>query len=170
MTRLKIAFGSELLLVALILCATGAQATDIGGPISTTLTITEDSKLVGDVACTVTGAPCIAFGASGLTLDLNGYSLNGLADPQAPCGSPGPNEAGILVNSFNNVVIRGPGVVQQFRNFGIQLQNSTGATVTGVTMSSNCASGVIVIGGSDHLLEGNVSVRNGAPNAPCGGI
>jgi len=61
-------------------------------------------------------------------------------------------------------------VVQRFRNQGIVLNNSTGVTVTGVTMSTNCFSGVIVIGGSDHLLEGNVSVRNGSPGAPCGGI
>ena len=95
----------------------------------------------------------------------------GLGDPLAGCaGAAGPGEAGILVNSLKDIVIRGLGVVQQFRSQGIQLQNSTGVTVTGVTMSTNCLSGVIVIGGSDHLLEGNISVRNGSPTAPCGGI
>ena len=156
--------------VALFVCGGCAHAEDISGTINATLSISGDSKLVGDVVCTVTGGPCIAVDASGITLDLNGYSLTGLADPEAPCGSPGPNEAGILVNAQKDVVIRGPGVVQRFRNQGIQLQNSTGATVKGVTMSNNCTSGVILIGGSDHLLEGNVSIRNGAPTAPCGGI
>jgi len=32
-----------------------------------------------------TGAACIAFGASGLTLDLNGFTMTGLADPAKAC-------------------------------------------------------------------------------------
>ena len=169
MTRHKTLAAS--FLVALFMCAGSAHATDISGIITTTLTITDNSKLVGDVVCTVTGGPCIAFGASGLTLDLNGYSMTGLGDPLAGCAGPaGPGENGILVNALKDIVIRGLGVVQQFRTQGIVINNSTGVTVTGVTMSTNCASGVIVIGGSDHLLEGNVSVRNGSPGAPCGGI
>ena len=157
--------------IALFVCTGSVYATDISGIITTTLTLTDNSRLVGDVVCTVTGGPCIAFGASALTLDLNGYSMTGLGDPLAGCAGPaGPGEAGILVNALKDIVIRGLGVVQQFRNFGILLLNSTSGTVKGVTMSNNCFSGVILIGGSDYLLEGNVSVRNGAPNAPCGGI
>jgi hypothetical protein len=144
---------------------------DISGTISSTLTITENSKLVGDVTCTVTGAPCIAFGASGLTLDLNGFSMTGLGDAITGCsGNGSPGEFGIDVNAFNNVVIRGLGLIQQFRNNGIRLNNSTGDTVSDVTMSTNCFSGIILIGGSGHLLENNVSVRNGHPANPCGGI
>lgn len=169
MTRKKTLAAS--FLTALFVCAGSAHATDISGIITTTLTITDNSRLVGDVVCTVTGGPCIAFGASGLTLDLNGYSMTGLGDPLAGCAGPaGPGEAGILVNALKDIAIRGFGVIQQFRSQGIQLQNSTNVTVTGVTMSTNCFSGVILIGGSDHLLEGNVSVRNGSPTAPCGGI
>ena len=57
------------------------------------------------------------------------------------------------------MVIRGLGLVQQFRNQGIRLNNSTGATVSGVTMSTNCFSGIILIGGSGHLLENNVAKK-----------
>jgi hypothetical protein len=170
MIHLKTGTWFAALLGALVVCAGSAHATDIGGTISATVTITEDSQLVDDVTCTVTGAPCIAIGTPSVTLDLNGFTITGLGDPQTACASPGPNEAGILVNAQKDVAIRGPGLVQQFRNFGIQLLNSTNGTVTGVTISNNCFSGVIVIGGSGHLLEGNVAVRNGAPNAPCGGI
>ena len=148
-----------------------ANAIDISGTVSSTLTIMENSKLVGDVICTVSGAPCIAVGASGLTLDLNGYSMTGLADPATGClGSGTAGEFGVDVNGVNNVIIRGLGSIQQFRNHGIRLNNSTGATVSGVTMSTNCFSGVILIGGSGHLLENNVSVRNGNLTNPCGGI
>src|ERR1700724_120617 len=105
--------------VALFVCIGSARAEDISGAISATLTISGDTKLVGDVVCTVTGGPCIAFGASGLTLDLNGYSMTGLGDPLAGCaGAAGPGETGILVNSLKDIVIRGLGVVQRFRSQG----------------------------------------------------
>lgn len=169
MRRFEIGF--ECFLVALCLCAGNAWAADISGTITSTLTIMENSRLVDDVTCTVSGASCLAFGASGLTLDLNGFSMTGLGDPQTGCGgSATGNEYGISVSGFNSVVIRGPGVVQRFRNQGIFLSNSTGSTVTGVTMSTNCASGIILVGGSGHLLDGNVSVRNGNAASPCGGI
>jgi hypothetical protein len=157
--------------LALFACAVTANATDISGTIGTTLTIMDNSRLVGDVTCTVTGAPCIAFGVSGLTLDLNGYSITGLGDPQTGCaGTSVGSETGILVSNLNNIVIRGLGMVQQFRNFGIQLLSSTGVTVTDVTSSTNCVSGIIVSGGSNNLLENNVSVRNGFLGNACGGI
>jgi hypothetical protein len=148
-----------------------AQAADISGAIAATLTITENSRLVGDVTCTVTGAPCIAFGASGITLALNGYSMTGLGDPVTGCaGSSAAGEIGIDVNALRDIVIRGPGAVERFRNHGIRLNNATGVLVTGVTTSTNCLSGIFVPGGSGNVLEGNVSVRNGHLTNPCGGI
>ena len=41
-------------LIALFVCTGNVYATDISGIITTTLTITDNSKLVGDVVCTVT--------------------------------------------------------------------------------------------------------------------
>ena len=150
-----------------------AYATDIGGTISTTVTIMDNSRLVGDVNCAVNGAPCITFGASGLTLDMNGFTMTGLADAQTGCGTGGGSAAledGIEINAQNGAIIRGPGLVQQFRRFGIRFLNSMGGRVTGVTTSTNCLSGIFLTGGSDHVLENNVSVRNGDPNNLCGGI
>ncbi len=158
-------------LVALLVCTGSAHAADIRGIITTTLTIMDDSKLVGDVICTVSGAPCIAFGASRLTLDLNGYSMTGLADPQTGCGGTSvAGEIGIDVDGLKDVVIRGFGLVQQFRNHGIRLNNSTGTMVTGVTASTNCLAGIYVPGGASNVLERNVAVRNGHLSSPCGGI
>jgi hypothetical protein len=157
---------------SLLLLAKTAHATDISGTISSTLTITENSKLVGDVTCTVMGAACITFGVSGLTLDLNGYNMVGLGDSVTGCsGSATANEAGILVNMLENVIVRGPGVVTQFRNTGVLLVGAKGATVTGVTASINCLSGILLGGGSsNNLIENNVSIRNGNLTNPCGGI
>lgn len=169
----------RLLRTASVLCLfhvslVGIHAEEISGTISTTRTIMDDSKLVGDVTCTVTGAACIAFGAAGLTLDLNGFSMTGRADPVTACfggaiAATG-GEFGIFVNGFNNVTVRGPGLVQRFRAQGIQLNNSSGSTVKDVTSSTNCASGLQVNNGSNNVLENNVAIRNGHPTAACGGI
>jgi hypothetical protein len=157
--------------VLLLTCAAGASAREITGTITSTLTLTEDSILTGDVTCATTGATCIILGAPGITLDLNGFALTGLADPQNACsGLSTAGEVGIDVNMQRDVVIRGPGLVQRFRNQGIQLRNSTAVKIIAVTVSTNCLSGIFVNGGSDHVLEGIVAVRNGHLTSPCGGI
>jgi hypothetical protein len=159
-----------LLVAALAVSAGTARATEISGTISSTLTILDDSELVGDVTCTVVGAPCISFGAPHLTLELNGFTITGRADALTPCSVSRPLEIGIDVNLQNHEVIRGPGLVQQFGQFGIRLRQSTRVAVKNVTLADNCWSGIIVAAGSGHELEGNVSVRNGNPDFPCGGI
>ncbi len=156
----------------LFACTGSIQATDIGGTISATLTLTEDSQLVDDVICNVTGAACITFGASGLTLDLNGFTMTGRADPARACvgTTPPGGEFGIFVNGFSGITIRGPGLIQRFRAQGVQLNNSSNSTVRDVTSSTNCASGFQVNNGSNNLLENNVAIRNSHVTAACGGI
>ena len=155
----------------LAMSASSGQTAGIGGTISKTLTITEDSELVDDVTCVVNDAPCIAIGAPNVTLELNGFTMTGQADPQTACngGGSGP-EVGIGVDTQAGVAIHGPGLVQQFRGHGIRLVSSTGATITDVTISTNCFSGIFVSGGSDHHVHGNVAVRNGNRSNPCGGL
>ena len=85
---------------ALVVFVSSAHATDIGGTISSTLTIAQDSQLVDDVTCTVTGAPCIAIGAPNVKLALNGFTMTGQADPQTGCGGNAiANEIGIEINA-----------------------------------------------------------------------
>ena len=147
------------------------QAAKISGTISATMAITEDSKLTGNVTCTVTGAPCLSINAPQVTLDLNGYMITGQADPQAACNTGATaNEFGILVNSQPGVTIRGPGVVQRFRNTGVLLANSTGTTVNAITTSTKCASGILLAGGAANEIYNNISIRNGNGTSACGGI
>lgn len=160
----------RLFAAAVVLMGT-AWAAEISGTISSTLTITEDSKLLDDVTCTVTGAPCIVINAPSVTLDLNGYTMTGQGDPQTACsGGSTASEVGIAVNSQAGVSIHGPGVVQRFRNAGIVLVTSTGTTVDAVTTSTNCLSGILVSGGGANELYDNISIRNGNGSAACGGI
>jgi hypothetical protein len=157
--------------LAMLLCAGYSNAADIGGTISTTLTISENSRLVGDVTCTVSGAPCLDIGAPNVALDLNGFTITGLADPQSGCagGNPSGTEHGIRILQQTGVVIRGPGVIQRFRSHGITINGSANGSVTGVTTSTNCLSGIFVAGAS-NVLENNISIANGSLSAPCGGI
>jgi len=148
-----------------------AQATDISGTVSTTLTIYEDSELVGDVTCMVAGAPCIAFGAPGIQLRLNGFTITDGANPSSNCASSSFIEDGIQVNAQHDVAILGPGLVHKFAGLGISLLGSTKVRVEGVTASDNCFSGIFLFGTTDSDIERNVSVRNsiGSKGNPCGG-
>jgi hypothetical protein len=152
----------------------GAQpSTELSGTITTTLDLTRDARLVGDVTCAVTGAPCIRIAASGVALRLEGFSITGQADPLTGCGGASTaNEHGIVISGQRAVDVRGPGIVQRFRGQGIQITGgSTRVLVREVTTSTNCLSGIFVTGGaSNNDLEANIAVRNGNNSAPCGGI
>ena len=172
----KIQQSAALLLFAVLMCLRTVQAMDISGTISSTLTITNNSRLIGDVTCTVVGAPCITFGGPGLTLDLNTFTMTGLADPSTTC-SAGPTtfvvgmvEDGIELNAQANGTVRGPGIVQQFRGPGVFAIMSDNVAVTGITTANNCMSGILVGNGTNHTITDNIAIRNGSRSFACGGI
>ena len=149
----------------------------ISGTITATRMITQNARLTGNVTCTVNAAPCIQFGAPGITLNLNGFTITGLGDPSTGCqGSRVGNDAvtfnedGIAVIDQSDETIQGPRLVQRFRGDGILLRNSTRNLVASITASTNCQSGILVSLSSDNHIESNVSVRNGTTLIPCGGI
>jgi hypothetical protein len=150
----------------------------ISGTISATRVITRNTRLVGDVTCTVEAAPCIQFGAPA-KLNLNGFTITGLADPSTGCqGNQAPPapvallpEVGVIASGQADVTIQGPGLVQRFRASGILVNNnSSRILVTQVTVSTNCNSGILVANSSDNRFEANVAVRNGTTLLPCGGL
>jgi len=152
-----------------------ASAEDINGLIATTRIIRENSRLVGNVTCTVTGAPCISFGAPRITLLLNGFTMVGQADPANACNGTTQvaGEQGISSNNQSDVEIRGPGVVRGFRADGILFAGTLNGKVEGITVTTNCLSGIRVLATSSRIsIAGNIAVRNGAasPGLQCGGI
>ena len=157
---------------AALFFASSARDEDISGTIVRTLLLSENTRLVGDVTCRVTGAPCISLGAPNITLSLNGFTITGLADAATGCkGVFVAGEMGISTNGQNNVGVRGPGVVQRFQSDGILFAGSVGGQVEGVTVTTNCQSGVRILANSSQIrVEGNISVRNGTASAACGGI
>ncbi len=159
-------------LSAVVIAPTAARAEDISGTIVRTFILSETSRLVGDVTCQVTGAPCLAFGAPNIALNLNGFTISGSNDPATGCkGASVGTETGISTNGQRNVGIRGPGVVQRFQGDGVLFMGSDGGWVQGITATTNCMSGIRIGPTSTRVsVESNVSVRNGTSAAACGGI
>src|SRR5262245_55031534 len=114
----------SLLFLLIIMFVPAVRAEDISGTIATTRTIFNDSQLVGNVTCTMTDGPCIVFGASGIKLSLNGFTITGSANPDdsSTCGgvADGITNVTPIVNvPQTEVQILGPGMVEKFRRHGI---------------------------------------------------
>src|SRR5262245_57283385 len=172
----------SLLFLLIIMFVALGRAEDISGTITATKTIFNDSQLVGNVTCTMTDGPCILFGASGIKLSLNGFTITGSANPDdsSTCGglADGITNANVLVTpivSQTEVQILGPGMVEKFRRHGISITGvagvSTKITVKNITSHHNCLSGLITGGMTDSVIEGVVSIRNAVNSgaAACGG-
>jgi len=162
-----------LLVGAVSLGASPPAIDTVSGRITGTYVIVEDTELTGDVTCDVTGAPCFSFGASGVALRLNGFTITGKADPTTACAGAAltAGEAGIFTNNQNRVTVNGPGLVQRFRQHGVSVGGSQDARVENLTASTNCGSGVFIGANSfGTLVEGITTVRNGSAAAPCGGV
>lgn len=154
--------------------STAWAADRVSGLITRTYVMVEDTDLIGDVTCDVGSNPCFSFGAPDIELRLNGFTVTGKADPVTACsGATFAAETGITTNGRSNVQVRGPGLVQRFRGFGVLVAGSTNARIENLTVSTNCASGIFANATSfGTLVQGNLSVRNGssAPGFTCGGI
>src|SRR5438270_10914281 len=168
---------------ALLLCAGRTPAAaEISGTISTTLTIFEDSELVGNVTCTVQltmpGAnPCISFGADHVKLRLNGHTITGPVTPPTGCSLPSDSMYGVGIAAIDrsDVKIEGPGTIQHFERWGILVgltgHPSSQVTVKKVTAYHNCWSGMQTFSTSESNFEENVFADDagGSNGASCGG-
>jgi hypothetical protein len=147
----------------------------VSGTLTRTFSIVAPTELTGDVTCNVAdGTPCFSFAVPGVELRLNGYTITGKGHPVTACGGVGTaGEVGITTNGQGTVVVRGPGLVQRFRNHGVLVTASNAARIEGVTVSTNCGSGIFVLGTSfNTVVQENTALRNGssAPGLSCGGI
>jgi parallel beta-helix repeat protein len=119
----------------------------------------------------VAGAPCIALGAPGIKLRLNGFTITDGANTSSNCATSNFTQDGIQINAQHDVAILGPGLVHKFAGLGISLLGSTKVRVEGVTASDNCFSGIFLLNTTDSDIERNLSIRNsiGSKGNPCGG-
>jgi hypothetical protein len=154
---------------------TQGRPDSVSGTLTRTFQVVADTQLTGDVSCAVAdGTPCFTFAVPGVELRLNGFTITGKGDAAMGCaGAVTAGEVGVSTGGQSGVTVRGPGLVQRFRNHGVQVTGSTNARVEGLTVSTNCGSGIFVLATSfGALVEGNTSVRNGSsmPGLACGGI
>ena len=77
MTTVRTRLVMGLAVTALLGASAVARAEDISGTILRTFVLSENSRLVGDVTCNVTGGPCFAFGVPNIVLSLNGFTITG---------------------------------------------------------------------------------------------
>ena len=83
MKRWKLLGGASIVILVLTVVALArvsalpqaAPEEAISGTIGATRIITQNARLTGNVTCTVNSAPCIQFGAPGLMLNLNGFTI-----------------------------------------------------------------------------------------------
>lgn len=189
MRRLTLVWLAVFSLSVFMGAGTADAAETISGTIAATKTIHENTRLVGDVTCTMVDSPCIDFGASHIKLRLNGFTMTGPADSDVsnPGSATGCNATsglpaadGIRITGQTHAQILGPGMVQKFRRHGILIVGTSGVEtklkVKGITSHHNCFSGIFTNLMSESVIEGNVSVRNAvnsggtaAGNPPCGG-
>lgn len=149
---------SVMLMVGLVVMVTGwGQAESLSGMITTTRTLTQDTDLVGDVTCTVSGAPCLAFGAPGIQLRLHGHTITGQGSPDRCPSGVLFGEVGIHTKRQTGVSIVGPGLVRRFRQHGI-LVSSDHSAVRQVVVASSCLTGIVVFG-RDNRVEQTTVVR-----------
>ena len=152
-----------------------ARPDSVAGTITRTFSIVADTELTGDVTCDVAnGTPCFSFTVPGVQLRLKGFTVTGKGDPITGCGGAvTAGEVGITTNGQSRVLVSGPGLIQRFRHHGLQVAASFDTRVEGLTVSTNCGSGIFVLASSvGTLIEGNTAVRNGSSVAgqSCGGI
>jgi parallel beta-helix repeat protein len=179
MNSLRILCATVAAAACLVFAVGTAHATDLKGTITTTMTIFDDSRLVGDVTCAVplagNGAnPCIAFGTDHIKLKLNGHTITGGVNPPTGCSLPTDTKygVGILVSGRTDVEIEGPGIIQEFERWGIFLFSSDHVTVKKLTVNRNCWSGMQSIGTSESKFVEDDWINNaaGSNGAACGGV
>src|SRR6478735_8724293 len=130
MTKFLEAFVPRLMLIALgaaVLVAVAPEAQGKGGtPITACLqTVTTNAVLTHDLYCpSSTG---ILVGASGITIDLNGFVIRG-----DRLGPNGVDDAG----GFDDVTIKN-GVIRDFRDQGVLASNADGIVISNLFVSGN---------------------------------
>ena len=114
--------------------------------------VTADTKLGRDLTnCPGDG---IVIGAAGITLDLDGHTIDGDATP----GATDP-DIGVRNDGYDGVTIKS-GVVQEF-DFGVRLDGPFGNSLRAVVSTRNARAGIRIQNSVGDALIGNTSAGNG---------
>jgi parallel beta-helix repeat protein len=141
----------------LALVTLGPLDSAYAGHVSCNSVITTNTVLHSDVGPCVTGG--LRVEASGITLDLNGFSVLGASNPN--------DGTGIHLFRVSNVTVRN-GSVRNF-DMGVAIEGGSGNTVQGITArdnigsnSSNGGDGIAILSSQNNRIIGNIAENNGA--------
>ena len=174
----RVALAIVALAVAGLMAFGASQAS--ASPVDCGDTITTDTKLHRDlVNCPNNG---IVIGANNITLDLNGYTIDGDDELVDPCPADEFCDVGVVNDGHNGVTIEG-GRVREFdvgvfvvgardnrlRNLcasansfaGVNVGESTDSRITKSSFANNGTSGIVLFDSPDNRIERNSVTRNG---------
>jgi parallel beta-helix repeat protein len=140
---------SVVLAVLLTVVGLFAPASDAAMQIGCGGLITTDTTLSRSIVNCVS-PDILTITNSGVTLDLDGHTLDG-----ASCTNGIRIEPGL-----SNVRIVGPGFVRQC-NVGVNFDGVTGSSLSGVTVAHNTADGVVLTAAPNNVLRRNAISNNG---------
>jgi parallel beta-helix repeat protein len=149
------------LAVAGIVALSGAEAAGQGQPMCGD-TITTDTTLHHDLAdCPNNG---IVIGADGITLDLNGHTIDGDGTPFAACAQGEICDTGVVNDGHDGVTVM-HGSVRQF-DVGVIVGRASHNRLLGISSSGNRFAGLGFFGSTRSLMRnssgsGSTSRENG---------
>jgi len=109
--------------------------------------VNNNVQLTSNLNCSTDG---MVVGADGITIKLNGYTING----------PGltSSKVGIMVPNNNNIVIMGPGTIQNFQA-GILITGASGVTAESLILQNNQIA-VFTTGATNLKVTENIIKNN----------
>jgi Right handed beta helix region len=144
--------------VAVVLAVTGGEAS--AAHVGCGDKITADTRLDSDlVDCPNNG---IVIGADGVTLDLNGHTIDGDGKPFAACPRRKVCDGGVVSVGHDGVTVRG-GSVREF-DVGVLIGNARRARVLGVSSSRNRFFGFVVFDSARSQVRDSSGSDNLAPD------
>jgi len=117
-----------------VLVAVAPEAQGKGGTPITACgqTVTANAVLTRDLSCNFLSG--IVVGASGITIDLNGFAIRG--DRASVLGG-----AGVDVGDYDKVTIKN-GVLRDFEYYGVYANGSDGIVLSNLVISGNADDGI----------------------------
>jgi hypothetical protein len=112
-------------------------------------TITQNTKLTSDIHCTGDG---LQLGASGITLDLGGYTIKGDAN--------GLSDLGVFIDSRHGVTVKN-GTISHFQGDNIGIEDANHVKLLNLKLLDSVEGDGVEADNADHLLIKHVfAARN----------
>lgn len=120
--------------------------------------VTEDVTLTSDLNCS--SGDGLIVGASGITINLNGYKITASDDADSlGLSMDYDGSSGVLVANADDVTISGLGAIENFDR-GVTFMGSSGGQVADVQLANN-GIGVLTSGSEGTELSRNTITNNG---------